>query len=199
MALIWPLHPSLFCSTPFWNTSKMVAVTWWKYASTKGQLTVLASPQVLCIWRAVTFVITYFIHNLQNISDNWFRLFLTFERNKVILWPSPSASTENVWTAIEYACESEDGTQLWDVGFYLPYQTAVHLFAFLGLDLPQVELQLLALQHVAVCPATLARSGGNASCKRKWKMQSFITVNVENINIVSVGIEILKEFWPGVV
>lgn len=55
---------------------------------------------------------------------------------------------------------------LWGVWILLTYQRAVHLFAFLGLDLPQVELQLLALQDVAVCPAALAGSGGDASCRR---------------------------------
>ena len=58
------------------------------------------------------------------------------------------------------------------VWILLTYQTAVHLFAFLGLDLPQVELELLSLQDVAVCPAALAWSGGNASCrgtrKQNW-------------------------------
>lgn len=49
----------------------------------------------------------------------------------------------------------------------MTYQTAVHLFAFLGLDLPQVELQLLALQDVAVCSAALAGSGGDASCMKE--------------------------------
>lgn len=48
----------------------------------------------------------------------------------------------------------------------MTYQTALHLFAFLGLDLPQVEFKLFAFQDVAVCPATLARSGGDASCRR---------------------------------
>lgn len=52
----------------------------------------------------------------------------------------------------------------------LKYQTAVHLFAFLGLDLPQVELQFLAFQDVAVCPATLARPRSNASCGAKTKV-----------------------------
>lgn len=51
----------------------------------------------------------------------------------------------------------------------LTYQTAVHLFAFLGLDLPQVELELFALQDVAICPATLAGFGGDASCRRVEK------------------------------
>ena len=37
----------------------------------------------------------------------------------------------------------------------------ISLFALLGLDLPQVELQLLALQHVAVGPAALAGPGGD--------------------------------------
>lgn len=41
------------------------------------------------------------------------------------------------------------------------YQTA-DLFALLGFDLPQVELQLLALQNVAIHPAALAGLGGNA-------------------------------------
>lgn len=48
----------------------------------------------------------------------------------------------------------------------MTYQTALHLFAFLGLDLPQVEFKLLAFQDVAIRPAALARSGGDASCKR---------------------------------
>lgn len=48
----------------------------------------------------------------------------------------------------------------------LMHQTAVHLFAFFGLDLPQVKLKLLALKDVAICPSTLTRSGGNASCRR---------------------------------
>lgn len=49
---------------------------------------------------------------------------------------------------------------------YSRYQTAVHLFAFLGLDLPQVELKLLAFQDVTISPAALAGSGGDASCRR---------------------------------
>lgn len=49
----------------------------------------------------------------------------------------------------------------------MTYQTAVHLFAFLGLDLPQVELKLLAFQDVTVCPTALAGSGGDASCRRE--------------------------------
>ena len=36
------------------------------------------------------------------------------------------------------------------------------LFAFLGLDFPQVELQLLAFQDVPVGSATLPRPGGDA-------------------------------------
>lgn len=39
---------------------------------------------------------------------------------------------------------------------------AVHLFAFLGFNLPQVELQFFALKDIAVGPATLSRSGCNA-------------------------------------
>ena len=35
------------------------------------------------------------------------------------------------------------------------------LFALLGLDLPQVELELLALQDVAVGPAALSGPGGD--------------------------------------
>lgn len=50
------------------------------------------------------------------------------------------------------------------------HQTAVHLFAFFGLDLPQVELKLLALEDVAICPAALTRSGGNARCRRVGKL-----------------------------
>lgn len=39
---------------------------------------------------------------------------------------------------------------------------AVHLFAFLGLDLPQVELQFFSLQNIAISSTTLSRSGRNA-------------------------------------
>lgn len=56
---------------------------------------------------------------------------------------------------------------MWDIWILLTYQTAVHLFAFLGLDLPQVELQLLAFQNVAVCSAALSRPRGNAGCRKK--------------------------------
>lgn len=52
---------------------------------------------------------------------------------------------------------------------FIDGSTAVHLFAFFGLDLPQVELKLLALKDVAVCSAALTRSGGNTSCKRVVK------------------------------
>ena len=41
--------------------------------------------------------------------------------------------------------------------------TSNSLFALLGLDLPQVELKLLALQDVSVGPAALAGSGGDGS------------------------------------
>lgn len=54
----------------------------------------------------------------------------------------------------------------WDIWILLMYQTALHLFAFLGLDLPQVEFKLFAFKEVAICPATLARSGGDASYRR---------------------------------
>merc|ERR1719382_1391252 len=43
------------------------------------------------------------------------------------------------------------------------HDRAEHLFPPLGLDLPQVELQLLALQHVAVRPAALAGPGGDGT------------------------------------
>lgn len=46
-------------------------------------------------------------------------------------------------------------------------QNSFYSFAFSGLDLPQVELQFLAFQHVAISSATLSRSGGNAGCKEK--------------------------------
>lgn len=39
---------------------------------------------------------------------------------------------------------------------------AVHLFAFLGFNFPQVKLQFFALDDVAIGPATLSWSGGNA-------------------------------------
>lgn len=62
----------------------------------------------------------------------------------------------------------------------LTHQTAVHLFAFFGLDLPQVKLELLAFKDVAICPATLTRSGGNACCRREAKLsQVRISVMVE--------------------
>ena len=38
-------------------------------------------------------------------------------------------------------------------------------FAFPGFDLPQIELQLLAFKHIAVCSATLAWSWGNTGKK----------------------------------
>lgn len=41
------------------------------------------------------------------------------------------------------------------------------LFAFLGLDLPQVELELLALQDVTISPAALAGPGSDASCRKE--------------------------------
>ena len=63
-------------------------------------------------------------------------------------------------------------------GFYLTYQTAVHLFAFLGLDLPQVELELLAFQYVAVGPATLAGSGSNASCGRETPTFNYLQITL---------------------
>merc|ERR1719266_477071 len=43
------------------------------------------------------------------------------------------------------------------------HDRAEHLFPPLGLDLPQVELQLLALQHIAVRPAALAGPGGDGT------------------------------------
>ena len=64
---------------------------------------------------------------------------------------------------------------VWGIWVLLKYQTAVHLFAFLGLDLPQVELKLLALQDVAVCPATLARSGSDATCRKGGNAQIWCT------------------------
>ena len=54
----------------------------------------------------------------------------------------------------------------------LTNQRAVHLFAFLGLDLPQVELQLFAFQEVTVRPTALAGSGGDASCRRERETPS---------------------------
>lgn len=46
---------------------------------------------------------------------------------------------------------------------------AVHLFAFLGLDLPQVELQFFPLQNIAISSTTLSRSGSNACWENKAK------------------------------
>lgn len=64
----------------------------------------------------------------------------------------------------------------------LTHQTAVHLFAFFGLNLPQVKLELLALKDVAICPAALTRSGGNASCNRVRKLgQVRILLTVEKV------------------
>ena len=40
--------------------------------------------------------------------------------------------------------------------------TSNSLFALLGLDLPQVKLELLALKDVSVGPAALAGSGGDS-------------------------------------
>ena len=70
------------------------------------------------------------------------------------------------------------------VWILLTYQTAVHLFAFLGLDLPQVELELLSLQDVAVCPATLAWPGGNASCRTDKEKRSVKKLGERNPNKV---------------
>ena len=39
--------------------------------------------------------------------------------------------------------------------------TSNSLFALLGLNLPQVELELLALQDVPIRPSALAGSGGD--------------------------------------
>lgn len=39
--------------------------------------------------------------------------------------------------------------------YYTSYDS---LFAFPGFDLPQIELQLLAFEHIAICSATLAWS-----------------------------------------
>lgn len=63
--------------------------------------------------------------------------------------------------------EKKKDSRIEGISILLTYQTALHLFAFLGLDLPQVEFQLLPLKDVAICPATLARSGSNASYRRK--------------------------------
>lgn len=57
-----------------------------------------------------------------------------------------------------------------DIWILLMHQTAVHLFAFFSLNLSQVELELLALQDVAICPAALTRSGGNAGCRGVGKL-----------------------------
>lgn len=40
--------------------------------------------------------------------------------------------------------------------YYTSYDDG--LFAFPGFDLPQIELQLLAFEHIAICSATLAWS-----------------------------------------
>ena len=45
--------------------------------------------------------------------------------------------------------------------------SAYHLFTPLALDLPKIELQLLALQDIAISAATLARPGGDAGCGRE--------------------------------
>lgn len=52
---------------------------------------------------------------------------------------------------------------------------AVRSFAFLGLDLPQVELQFFSLQNIAISSTTLSRSGRNAcweNTKREEKEKS---------------------------
>lgn len=62
----------------------------------------------------------------------------------------------------------------------LMHQTAVHLFAFFSLNLPQVELELFALQDVAICPAALTGSGGNAGCRGVGKLSQIrISITVE--------------------
>lgn len=50
----------------------------------------------------------------------------------------------------------------WDISLMVVSKRAVHLFAFLGFNLPQVELQFFALKDIAIGTATLSRSGGNA-------------------------------------
>lgn len=41
---------------------------------------------------------------------------------------------------------------------HLYYTSYDGLFAFPGFDLPQIELQLLAFEHIAICSAALAWS-----------------------------------------
>lgn len=44
------------------------------------------------------------------------------------------------------------------------------LFTLLALDLPKVELQLLALQDVAISTATLPRAGGDTGYGRRRRV-----------------------------
>lgn len=74
----------------------------------------------------------------------------------------------------------------------MTYQTAVHLFAFLGLDLPQVELELLALQDVAVCSAALAGSGGDASCMKEDGSRVSHVIKVSTSSFRCVGLMLQK-------
>lgn len=72
----------------------------------------------------------------------------------------------------------------------LMHQTAVHLFAFFSLNLPQVELELLALQDVAICPATLTGSGGNAGCRgvRKFSHVRIFNHRRNKVSKMTVGL-----------
>ncbi len=67
---------------------------------------------------------------------------------------------------IEHFYKMRKAVTCWVVVFSLMVvsKRAVHLFAFLGFNLPQVELQFFALKDVAISPATLSWSGGNAGC-----------------------------------
>ena len=44
------------------------------------------------------------------------------------------------------------------------------LFPLLGLDLPEVELQLFSLENVSVSPATLAGPGGDRGEDATWEI-----------------------------
>lgn len=72
-------------------------------------------------------------------------------------------------------------------------KSAVHLFAFLGFNLPQVELQFFALKDVAISPAALSWSGWNAG--QKLALQELLLQQRTDLGCFSAQSKLLLDLF----
>lgn len=113
---------------------------------------------------------------------------LLYQTHEMFLWRHQSGAAavlvlfvlkgyEKVYCIVSFNKINENG----GIWILLMHRTAVHLFAFFSLNLSQVELELLALQDVAICPAALTWSGGNAGCRGVAKFSYIRIIKLDKL------------------